>query len=319
MQYRPFGRSGFQVSAIGLGGNTFGRACDEADTAAVVHRALELGINHFDCADTYGGGGVSERYLGKALAGRRYEVVLTTKTGFPLGEGPNADGLSRRRIINNLEASLQRLGTDYVDVFYLHRPDSRTDIEESLEAVDDLVRQGKVRYAACSNYSGWEIARLVERAMANGWSAPIVSQSIFNLYARDVANDITPALEAYGMGLVPYSPLAGGVFTGKYKPGQDTPAGTRAYGNLRMERLVQDDILGPVAELDAYAQDRGYTVGQLAVAWLLAQPTVCSVITGVTRPEQVEQNAAAVDIALTAEDMAEIDRIVAQMPAKLDT
>ena len=319
MQYRPFGRSGFQVSAIGLGGNTFGRACDEKETAAVVHRAMELGINHFDCADTYGGGGVSERYLGKALEGRRYEVVLTTKTGFPLGDGPNSDGLSRRRIINNLEASLKRLGTDYVDVFYLHRPDARTDIEESLEAVDDLVRQGKVRYAACSNYSGWEIARLVERSMANGWSVPIVSQSIFNMYMRDVANDITPALEAYGLGMVPFSPLAGGVFTGKYRPGQDTPSGTRAYGNVRMERLVQDDILGPVAELDAYANERGYSVGQMAVAWLLAQPTVCSVITGVTRPEQVDQNAAAGDIDLTAEDLAEIDRIVAQMPADLDT
>ncbi|MEZ4522120.1 MAG: aldo/keto reductase [Thermomicrobiales bacterium] len=261
-----------------------------------------------------------EQYrLGKALKDHRYDVVITTKTGFPLGEGPNADGLSRRRIINNLEASLVRLGTDYVDVFYLHRPDSRTDIEESLEAVDDLVRQGKVRYAACSNYSGWEIARLVERAMANGWSVPIVSQSVFNMYARDVANDITPALEAYGMGLVPYSPLAGGVFTGKYKPGQDTPSGTRAYGNARMERLVQDDILGPVAELDDYARERGYSVGQLAVAWLLAQPTVCSVITGVTRPDQVDQNAAAADITLSNDDLAEVDRIVAKMPAALDT
>ena len=314
MHYRPFGRSGFQVSAIGLGGNTFGRACDERETAAVVHRALELGINHFDCADTYGGGGVSERYLGKALKDHRDEVVITTKTGFPLGEGPNSDGLSRRRIVNNLEASLKRLGTDYVDVFYLHRPDPLTDIEESLEAVDDLVRQGKVRYAACSNFAGWEIARLVERSMANGWSVPIVSQSVFNMHQREVADDITPVLEAYGLGLVPYSPLAGGVFTGKYKPGQDTPAGTRAYGNVRMERLVQDDILGPIAELDAYSRERDYSVGQLAVAWLLAQPTVCSVITGVTKPEQVDENAAAAGIILTAADLAEVDRIVAKMP-----
>lgn len=314
MHYRSFGRSGFQVSAVGLGGNTFGRACDERDTAAVVHRALELGINHFDCADTYGGGGVSERYLGKALKDHRDEVIITTKTGFPLGEGPNSDGLSRRRIINNLEASLKRLGTDYVDVFYLHRPDLLTDIEESLEAVDDLVRQGKVRYAACSNYAGWEIARLVERSMANGWSVPIVSQSVFNMHQREVADDITPVLEAYGLGLVPYSPLAGGVFTGKYKPGQDTPAGTRAYGNVRMERLVQDDILGPVAELDAYSRERGHSVGQLAVAWLLAQPTVCSVITGVTKPEQVDENAAAAGIVLTTDDLAEVDRIIALMP-----
>ena len=319
MQYRPFGRSGFQVSAIGLGGNTFGRACDERDTAAVVNRALELGINHFDCADTYGGGGISERYLGKALEGRRYEVVITTKTGFPLGEGPNSDGLSRRRIINNLEASLERLGTDYVDVFYLHRPDSRTDIEESLEAVDDLVRQGKVRYAACSNYAGWEIARLAERSTANGWSVPIVSQSIFNMYMRSEAEDITPALEAYGMGMVPFSPLAGGILTGKYKPGQSAPEGTRAHGNERMGRLIQDDVLGPVSELDGFAQERGYSLAQLAVGWLLAQPTVCSVITGVTRPEQVEQNVAALDVSLTADDMETIDQIIAKLPDGLDT
>ncbi len=319
MQYRPFGRSGFQVSAVGLGGNTFGRACDERDTAAVVHRALELGINHFDCADTYGGGGTSERYLGKALKDHRYDVVLTTKTGFPLGEGPNADGLSRRRIINNLEASLRRLGTDYVDVFYLHRPDYRTDIEESLEAVDDLVRQGKVRYAACSNYSGWEIARLVERSMAHGWSAPIVSQSVFNMYQREVARDITPALDAYGMGMVPFSPLAGGILTGKYKPGQDTPQGTRAYGNARMERLVQDDVLEPIAALDDYAANQGCSLAQLAVAWLLAQPAVCSVITGVTRPDQVNENAGAVEITLNSDDMQEIDRIIATLPAGLDT
>lgn len=314
MHYRSFGRSGLQVSVVGLGGNTFGRACDERQTAAVVHRALELGINHFDCADTYGGGGVSEEYLGKALKGHRDEAIITTKTGYPLGEGPNADGLSRWRIINNLEASLKRLGTDYVDVFYLHRPDPRTDIEESLEAVDDLVRQGKVRYAACSNYAGWEIARLAERALANGWSVPIVSQSVFNMIRRDVAADIIPPLDAYGMGLVPYSPLAGGVLTGKYKPGQDTPPGTRAYGNARMERMLQDDVLEPIAELDAYAQQRGWTLSQFAVAWLLAQPTVCSVITGVTRPEQVNDNARAADVELTADDLAEVDRIIAKLP-----
>jgi aryl-alcohol dehydrogenase-like predicted oxidoreductase len=318
MQYRPFGRSGFQVSAIGLGGNTFGRACDERATAAVVQRALELGINHFDCADTYGGGGVSEEYLGKALKGHRDEVVIATKTGFPLGMGPNSDGLSRRRIINNLEASLQRLGTDYVDVFYLHRPDPRTDIDESLQAVDDLVRQGKVRYAACSNYPGWQIARMVERAMARGWAVPIVSQSVFNMHARSVASDITPVLQAYGMGLVPYSPLGGGIFTGKYERGQAAPEGTRAHGNARMQRLLQDDVLGPISELEDFARQRGHSLAELAVAWLLAQPTVCSVITGVTRPEQVDQNARAFNIALDADDLAEIDLIVGQMPANLE-
>jgi aryl-alcohol dehydrogenase-like predicted oxidoreductase len=232
--------------------------------------------------------------------------------------GPNSDGLSRRRIINNLDASLKRLGTDYVDVFYLHRPDPRTDIEESLEAVDDLVRQGKVRYAACSNYPGWEIARMVERAMANGWAVPIVSQSVFNMHARDVADDIMPVLEAYGMGLVPYSPLGGGIFTGKYQPGEDAPEGTRAHGNARMQRLLQDDVLGPISELDDFARQRGCSLAELAVAWLLRQPCVCSVITGVTRPEQVDQNANAHNIALDADDLAEIDLIIAQMPANVE-
>jgi aryl-alcohol dehydrogenase-like predicted oxidoreductase len=232
--------------------------------------------------------------------------------------GPNSDGLSRRRIINNLEASLQRLGTDYVDVFYLHRPDPRTDIDESLQAVDDLVRQGKVRYAACSNYPGWQIARMVERAMARGWAVPIVSQSVFNMHARSVASDITPVLQAYGMGLVPYSPLGGGIFTGKYERGQAAPEGTRAHGNARMQRLLQDDVLGPISELEDFARQRGHSLAELAVAWLLAQPTVCSVITGVTRPEQVDQNARAFNIALDADDLAEIDLIVGQMPANLE-
>ena len=180
------------------------------------NRALDLGINHFDCADSYGGGGVSERFLGAALHGRRHEAIVATKTGYPLGDGPNNSGLSRARIIACCEASLKRLGTDYVDIFYLHRPDPLTEIDESLGALDDLIRQGKVRYAACSNYSGWEIARLVERGNSQGRAAPIVSQSRFNLLSRDTAHDITPAVLNYGMGIVPFSPLAGGLLTGKY-------------------------------------------------------------------------------------------------------
>lgn len=313
------GRSGVMVSAVGLGGNTFGRACNEQQTAAVVHRALDLGVNHFDCADTYGGGGVSERFLGAALRGRRDDAIVATKTGFPLGSGPNSDGLSRRRIINNREASLTRLGMDYVDIFYLHRPDERTDIDESLDALNDLVRQGKVRYAACSNYSGWEIARLCERAMARGWAVPIVSQSLYNLLSRETARDVAPAVTAYGMGIVPFSPLAGGVLTGKYRLGEPVPAGARGYNNPRFERLLSEEIPRVVGELEAFAERHGRTVGELAVAWLLAQPGVCSVITGVTTPEQVDDNVKAVGWALAEEDLAEILGIVAGLPEGLDT
>lgn len=313
------GRSGVMVSAIGLGGNTFGRACDEQQTAAVVHRALDLGINHFDCADTYGGGGVSERYLGAALKDRRHEAIVTTKTGFPLGDGPNSDGLSRRRIINNCEASLKRLGMDYVDVFYLHRPDARTDVDESLDALNDLVRQGKVRYAACSNYSGWEIARLCERATANGWAVPIVSQSLYNLLSRDTGRDVAPAVTAYGMGIVPFSPLAGGVLTGKYQAAESVQPGVRGYNNPRFERLLTDNVLGVVKSLSAFAEQRGRTIGELAVAWLLAQPGVCSVITGVTKLEQVDGNVRAIGWTLSEEDLAEIMGIVAVLPEGLDS
>ncbi len=319
MEYRPFGNTGYQVSAIGLGGNTFGRDCDERQTAEVVNRAIELGINHFDCADTYGGGGISEMYLGKAVASRRREVFITTKTGYPLGEGPNNDGLSKRRIINNLEDSLERLGTDYVDVFYLHRPDPRTDISESLDAADDLVRQGKVRYVACSNYPGWEIARMVERAHANNWSAPTVSQSVYNLFSRGIEDEVIPACEAYSMSIVPFSPLAGGLLTGKYQAGREVPENYRGHGNPRFVRLLEDDVLAVVARLTSFATERGYGLGQVAIAWLLKQPVVCSVITGVTSPTQVEENVSALECDLSAEDLVELDRITTTIPDDLVT
>lgn len=320
MEYRMLGRSGVQVSAIGLGGNTFGGAgCDERQTAAIVHRALELGINHFDCADTYGGGGGAERNLGAALKGHRDDVIIATKTGFPLGSGPNSDGLSRRRIINNCEASLRRLGTDYVDIFYLHRPDARTDIDESLEALNDLVRQGKVRYAACSNYPGWGIAQLCERAMANGWAVPIVTQSLYNLLTRDIEREVIPAATAYGMSVVPYSPLAGGLLTGKYRPGEPPPPGTRGARSPRIMKLLEGEVMAAVGALIDFAAARGKTGGELALAWLLAQPSTCSVIAGVTSPEQVDANVKALDWTLSDEELAEIERIVAAVPPGLDT
>lgn len=316
MEYRQLGRSGVMVSALGLGGNTFGRTCDVQTTAAIVHRALDLGINHFDTADSYGGTR-SEVYLGAALRGRRYDAIIATKTGYPVGSGPNSDGLSRRRIIASCEASLRRLGTDYVDVFYLHRPDPQTDIEESLGALDGLVRQGKVRYAACSNYTGWEIARLCERAAAHGWAVPILTQSRYSMLFRETAHEIAPAALAYDMGIVPYSPLAGGLLTGKYRSAEAVEPGTRAWNNPNFAPLLSDDVLQVVSDLRAFAERYNRTIGDLAIAWLLNQPGVCSVITGVTSPEQVDTNARAIGWMLDEVELAEIGGILAAAPTEL--
>ena len=317
MRYRNLGNSGVQVSAIGLGGNTFGRACNAAQTERIVHHALDIGINHFDCADTYGGGGLSEELLGRALRDYRYDAIVATKTGYPFDPGPHGEGLARRRIMAMCNESLQRLGMDHIDIYYLHRPDPHTPIEASLRALDDLIRAGKVRYAGVSNYPGWEIARITERSHARGWDAPIVSQSHFSMLSRSVAQDITPALQAYEMGFIPFSPLAGGLLTGKYRNG-DAPAGTRAHGNARFERLLQPDVLAVIGQLEQFADDNGWTLTELALGWLLHQPQVSSVIAGVTSPAQVDANAGAARVELTTVQLAQIDTIVAGLPAGLD-
>jgi len=315
MEYRRFGRSGVLVSVIGLGGNTFGRYCDAQQTAAVIHRALELGINHIDTADTYSRG-LSEEYIGKAIAGRRDEVVLATKTGFPLHEGPNGQGLSRRRIIASVEASLRRLGTDYIDLFYLHRPDPHTPIDESLRALDDLVRSGKVRYAGISNYAGWQVADIVHRCERAGYVVPVVSQSPYNLIDRSIEAELIPACEAFGLGIIPYSPLAGGFLTGKYRPDMPVPPGTRGYDNEAFQRRwLTPRNFHLLSVLEAFAAERDHTVAELAVAWLVAQPIVSSVIAGATKPEQVEANVTAASWKLTPDDLAELTRRLHEVDA----
>lgn len=307
MEHRRLGNSGLLVSVIGIGGNQFGRAVDEAGTAAVIDRALELGINHIDTADSYTGT-QSEQVLGKAIKGRRDAVVLATKTGFPLGQGPNEQGLSRRRIVQSVENSLRRLDTDYVDIFYLHRPDPLTPIEESLRAVEDLVHAGKVRYPAISNYSGWQIAEIETLAGCKGWVAPVVSQSLYNLMEREIERDVIPACKRFGMSVVPYSPLASGFLTGKYRPGQEVQPGVRGYNNPAwQERRLTDTNFQALGVLEGFARERGHRVSDLAIAWLLAHDVVCSVIAGVTKPEQVTENARAAEWHLGADDLREID------------
>lgn len=311
MRFGRLGLAGAHVSRAGLGGNTFGRYCDQRATAAIVDRALGLGVNFIDTAESYSDG-VSEELLGKALKGRRHEVVLATKTG-SLAEPPPR--LTRARILGRLEASLKRLGTDHVDLYYLHFPDPLTPIEESLRAMEDMVRSGKVIYPACSNYSGWQIAEMLGICRSAGLAPPVVSQSPYNLLDRRVAAEVIPACLNFGLSLVPYSPLAGGFLTGKYRPGEPAPSGSRGEDNDRFHKLWLQD--GNFAALDRYrrfAEARGHSSGELALAWLAAQPVVCSVIAGATSPEQVELNVRAVDWELSEADLAELEAAEGSSP-----
>ncbi len=310
MEYRQLGGSGTRVSAVGLGGNTFGRYCDEAQTAAVIHRALDLGINHVDTADVYSRG-VSEQHVGKAIAGRRAEVVLATKVGMGMGDGPNERGLSYRWLVASCESSLRRLGTDYLDLYYLHRPDSTTRIDETLRALDDLIRQGKIRYVGISNYPAWQACEALWAADRRGYQPPVVTQNRYNVLDRGLESELLPFCRAHGVGIIPYSPLAGGMLTGKYRSGEPVPSGVRGHNNPGFQQQLTERNLTLVGRLESFARDQGHTVGELAIAWLLSRPEVSSVIAGATRPEQVEANAAAASWKLSADDLKAIDELMA--------
>ncbi|HEX6548786.1 MAG TPA: aldo/keto reductase [Candidatus Dormibacteraeota bacterium] len=302
------------MSAIGLGGNTFGRFCDEAQTAAVINRALDLGVNLIDTAESYGGG-VSEEFVGKAIRGRRQEVLLATKTG-ALGEP--APRLTRRRIIERLDASLRRLGTDYVDLYYLHFPDPLTPLEESLRALEEVVASGKVVYPALSNYPAWQVAEALRLGERGSWAPPVLLQSEYSLLNRGVEAELLPALRHYGLGLIPYSPLAGGFLTGKYRRGEPAPAGTRGHGSEGFERRwLTEANFDRLDGWHEFAAGQGRSSAGLALSWLLAEPVVCSVIVGATRPEQVEANVRAAEWRLSPEERAAVDAAAAQSPATL--
>lgn len=299
MQFRPLGRTGVQVSALGLGTNQFGRVVDEAGAKAIVDRALELGVNFIDTAESYSDG-ASEELLGKALAGRRHDVVLATKTGARDDPGR----LSRKRIVQRLEASLKRLATDYADLYYLHRPDPATPLEETLRAMEDLVRAGKIRYAAISNHAAWRVTEAVGVAQRNGWSPVAASQMPYSLLERDVEREMLPACEHLGVSIVPWAPLAGGFLTGKYAKGAPLPPDTRlGRAPERAARTLSDTNFEKLERWTAFAKERGHTVGDLAVAWLLAHPVVCSVIAGATKPDQLTTNAKATEWILTSTDV----------------
>jgi len=318
-EYRRLGRSGLTVSVVGLGCNNLGRAHtvteSQEGTDAVVHAALDAGVTLFDVADTYGREpGLSETMLGKALAGRRDEAVVATKFGMDMhganGRDFGARG-SRSYIIRAAEASLRRLGTDWIDLYQFHTPDALTPIEETLSALDDLVTSGKVRYIGHSNRAGWQIAEAEFVARAAGGARFISTQNHYNLLDRRAELEVTPAAEAYGLGVLPYFPLANGLLTGKYSP-DTAPEGTRL--SHTRTHLVHNADWGQLRRFGAFAQERGLSEIQVAFSWLAAQPSVSSVIAGATRPEQIRQNAAAVAWVPTPDELAELDGIFPKVP-----
>lgn len=310
MEYRHLGRSGLQVSVVGLGCNNFGMRCDFDQSKDVVHRALDAGITLFDTADVYGGQGKSEEFLGKILKGRRQEVVLATKFGMKMGDGRHKSGGSRKYIMSAVEDSLRRLDTDYIDLYQLHRPDQETPIDETLRALDDLVRSGKVRYIGNSNFAGWQAAEAHYVAKQANLTPFISAQNEYNLLDRRIEGELMPACNAYGLSILPYFPLASGFLTGKYRQGQEMPAGTRlANAGPMAARVLNDKNYETLGKLEAFADARGKTMLDLAIGWLASLSHVGSVIAGATKPEQIDQNVAAGSWKLTAEELAEVDAI----------
>ncbi len=312
MEIRNLGQSGLRVSAIGLGCNNFGGRIDLEATRAVIHKALDLGITLFDTADTYGERGGSESLMGQILGEDRKRIVLATKFAMPMDDVGVKIGGSRRYIMQAVEDSLRRLQTDWIDLYQMHQPDPLTPIEETLRALDDLVHQGKVRYIGCSNFPAWQLVEAAWTARSNGLNPFVSCQDEYSLIFRKPEADLMPAARKYGMGMLPFFPLASGLLTGKYRRNAPMPPGTRLAGTQRLaERYLTERNWGIAERLGDFVEQRGHTMLELAFSWLLAQAPVASVIAGATRPEQLEQNVKAGSWVLSPEDLVEIARISA--------
>lgn len=310
MQTRKLGGSGPHVSLVGLGTNNFGGRIDSAAARLVLDRALDLGVTLIDTADAYGNKGGSEAILGNLLGPRRKNVVLATKFGLPMDEAGKLRGASRRYVMQAAEASLRRLKTDWIDVYQLHRPDPDTPIEETLRALDDLKQAGKIRFIGCSNLSAAQIEEAQSVAARERLISFVCCQDEYSPIERGLEKDQLAAMNKHGLGLLPYFPLASGLLTGKYRRDAPLPPGTR----LARSAHHADDLLNArnwriVEALTAFAVERGRSLLELAMSWLASRPYVSSIIAGATRPEQVEQNVAAMGWILTPADVAEIDRI----------
>ena len=311
MQKRKLGVGGPDVSIVGLGANNFGGRTDAAMSERVIARALDCGITLIDTSDNYGNRGGSETILGNALGARRNDVVLATKFGLPMDDSGTKRGASRRYAMHAAEASLKRLKTDWIDLYQVHFPDSQTPIEETLRALDDLVKAGKIRFIGCSNFSAAQLQQALGVSQQEHMAAFVICQDQYNLLERGLEKDRLPIVRQHGLGLLPYFPLASGLLTGKYRQDSAAPPGTRfagstprgndAFLNARNWRLVR--------ALSDFAAKRGHTLLELAISWLVSRPYIPSVIAGATRPQQIDQNIAAAGWALTDADIAEVDRI----------
>src|SRR5579859_2292362 len=308
MKTRRLGNSGLKVSEVGLGCNNFGMRIDQKATQAVVDAALEAGVTFFDTADIYGAT-KSEEFLGKALGKRRRDIVLATKFGMRIGDDESRRGGSRRWIMREVEDSLARLGTDYIDLYQFHAPDDDTPIDETLRALDDLVSQGKVRYIGNSNFTGWQIADADWTAA--GATRFVSAQNLYSLLERKVEFEVLPACEHFGLGFLPFFPLASGLLSGKYRRGEKPPEGTRlAAWGARGAAAMNDKNFDRVEALTTWASERGHTILELAFAWLLGHPVVSSVIAGATTAEQVKANAATATWSLTPEEVDEVGKLI---------
>ncbi|HEV7192924.1 MAG TPA: aldo/keto reductase [Jatrophihabitantaceae bacterium] len=311
MEFRRLGDSGLPVSVVGLGTNNLGMKLDDEQSRAVVHTALDEGITLFDTADSYG---ASEERLGELLRGRRTDVIIATKFGGDVRKRGNDNGEdwdargSRRYILRSVESSLRRLQTDWIDLYQLHRPDPATPVEETLSALTDLVRAGKVRYIGSSNFSGWQVADAEWVARTRGHVRFVSAQNEYSLLERGIEDDLVPALEQYGIGLLPYFPLASGLLSGKYLRGEQPPQGSRLQMWGR-ESVLTDEVFDTLEALSSFGAARGLTLLDVAIGGLAAQPAVASVIAGATSAEQVRANVAAARWQPTLDDLAELDEL----------
>ncbi len=315
MNYRQLGKYGVKVSEVALGGwLTHGRSIDDDTTSAIVYRAFELGINFFDTADVYNRG-EAEKALARSVKGmRRESLFIATKCFFPMSDEPNDKGLSRKHITESVHASLKRLDTDYVDLMQCHRNDPEVPIEETVRAMDDLIRQGKVLYWGVSEWPAARIAEACHKAKEMNCCPPVSNQPVYNMLNRYIEKDVLPTSETYGLGQVVFSPLAQGVLTGKYKPGQPMPEGSRGAdenSNMFMGNVLTDDTLQKVQNLGKIAEKFGCTIGQLALAWCLRQRGVSSVIVGASKVSQIEENSVASGLLIPPEAWNQADVILA--------
>jgi aryl-alcohol dehydrogenase-like predicted oxidoreductase len=314
MEYRQLGTTGLTVSALGLGANPFGLEVNQETATAIVRRAIDLGVNFFDTANIYHQG-KSETMLGNALLGHRHDVVLATKAGGKFTPGPNGGGTSRKHLFQSLDASLARLKTDYVDVFWIHHIDYSTPMEETMDALNDIVRSGKARYIGASNFLAWEVSEHNAYARAAHQAQFIAVQMHYNLIHREVEHEIVPFCKARGLGFIPYFPMAGGFLTDVYKRDVAPPPGTRGAGRPTFSRWTNDRNWALKDRLEAWANERDHPINDLPIAWLLTRPMLSSIIAGPEKVEHIEANVKAAEWKLTPEEVAEVDAMSAPVGA----